>query len=292
MGKDLYNLYPRSAKLVFNEAEEAFGGGLRSLIFGKNHEKLKLTENAQAAILTTSVAMLRVLEVEFGFDIAKACNYALGHSLGEYTALVATRSLSLFDAVRLVRLRGEAMRRAVRDHQGQTAISALVVRKGCLSDLKAAFEEMKTGLPQGEIVSLANINSSFQVVISGTVKGVDEASRILQAKKFAARAVDLPVSAPFHCAIMEQAAQEMQEALKTIQFRQPCVDVISNVSCKPYVSPEEIPLRLVEQITQTIDWHRSILYCKSQDIDDFICFGPGKVLANLLKKEYPLDQVK
>ncbi|KAF7732790.1 hypothetical protein EC973_000064 [Apophysomyces ossiformis] len=286
MGKDLYHLYPRSAKLVFDEADEALGSNLSSLIFEGQQEKLKLTENAQPAILTTSLAMLRVLEIEFGFDVAKACTYVLGHSLGEYTALVATQSLSLKDAVRLVRLRGEAMTRAVADRQGKTAMAALVVRKDKLSDLEIAIKEIQENLPPNELVHLANINSSFQVVISGTSEGVEEASRILQAKRFAAKAVDLPVS------LVKEAGLVMEEALKSVTFKQPCVEVISNVTARPYTSPEEIPKLLVRQVTDTVEWLRSIHYCKSQDIEEFLCFGPGKVLANLLKKEYPLDRVK
>ncbi|EPB87175.1 hypothetical protein HMPREF1544_06000 [Mucor circinelloides 1006PhL] len=292
MGKDLYNLYPRSAKLVFDEADEALKNGLRALIFEGQQDKLKLTENAQPAILTTSIAMLRVLETEFGFDISKACNHALGHSLGEYTALVATKAMSLTDAVRLVRLRGEAMTRAVADKQGKTAMSALVVRKDRLADLEKAMEEIKADLPKGELVAVANINSSFQVVISGTSQGVDQASRILQERRFAARAVDLPVSAPFHCELMQEAADVMEDALKKVEIKMPCVEVVSNVTAKPYTNAEEIPKRLVEQVVATVEWERSINYCKGQDIDDFLCFGPGKVLANLLKKEYPLDKIR
>ncbi|KAI8970959.1 acyl transferase/acyl hydrolase/lysophospholipase [Pilobolus umbonatus] len=292
MGKDLYNLYPRSAKLVFDEADEALGKNLRALIFNGRQENLKLTENAQPAILTTSIAMLRVLETEFGFDIYKACNHCLGHSLGEYTALVATKAMSLADAVRLVRLRGETMTKAVADKQGKTAMSALVVRKDKLDDLVIAMEEIKANLPPDETVQLANVNSSFQVVISGTRQGVDQASHILQERRFAARAVDLPVSAPFHCPLMKEAANVMEEALKKVKIEMPCVEVISNVTAKPYTSAEEIPKLLVEQVTATVEWEKSINYCKSQDIDDFLCFGPGKVLANLLKKEYPMDKIK
>ncbi|KAG1051340.1 hypothetical protein G6F43_006444 [Rhizopus delemar] len=291
MGKDLYNLYPRSAKLVFDEADEALKYGLSALIFEGKQEKLKLTENAQPAILTTSLAMLSVLEIEFGFDIAKACNQVLGHSLGEYTALVATKSMSLADAVQLVRLRGEAMTRAVADKQGNTAMSALVVRKDKLIELEKALEEIQTELPPGELVQVANINSSFQVVISGTTKGVDQASRTLQQRRFAARAVDLPVSAPFHCPLMKPAADVMEEAIKKVEIKKPCVDVVSNVTAKPYANAEEIPQLLVQQIMATVQWERSINYCKGQDVDEFLCFGPGKVLANLLKKEYPLDKI-
>ncbi|KAL0097146.1 acyl transferase/acyl hydrolase/lysophospholipase [Phycomyces blakesleeanus] len=292
MGRDLYHLYPRSAKLVFDEVDEALGYGLRALIFQGQQEVLKLTENAQPAILTTSIAMLRVLEIEFGFDVAKACNYALGHSLGEYSALVATRSMSLTDAVRLVRLRGEAMTRTVSSKNIQTAMSALVVRKGRLPELEEAIKEINEKLPKDELVALANINSSFQVVISGTSKGVDEASRVLQERRFAARAVDLPVSAPFHCSLMKEAAQVMEDALQNVIFKKPCVNVISNVTARPYANVEEIPKLLVNQITSTVEWQRSIHYCKEEDVEEFLCFGPGKVLANLLKKEYPLDCVK
>ncbi|KAI9273574.1 hypothetical protein BY458DRAFT_435135 [Sporodiniella umbellata] len=283
MGKDLYNLYPRSAKLVFEEADEALKYSLSGVIFEGKQEKLKMTENAQPAILTTSLAMLSVLEIEFGFDIVKACNQVLGHSLGEYTALVAAKSMSLADAVKLVRLRGEAMTRAVADKQGKTAMSALVVRKDKLEELEKAVKEIQKNLPEGEL--------TFQVVISGTTQGVDVTSRELQERRFAARAVDLPVSAPFHCPLMKPAAEVMEDAIKNVEIKMPVVDVVSNVTAKPYTNVEEIPQLLVAQIMETVQWERSINYCKGQDVDEFLCFGPGKVLANLLKKEYPLDKI-
>ncbi|CAM0135848.1 unnamed protein product [Umbelopsis sp. WA50703] len=296
MGKDLYNQYPKSAKEVFDQADEALGGGLVKLIFDGQQSKLKLTENAQPAILTTSIAILRVLEHELNFDVAKACTFALGHSLGEYTALVATKAMSLTDAVKLVRLRGEAMTRAVADRQGQTAMAALVVRGNHLSELEDSMVEIQAALPPGELVELANINSvttlPFIFVISGTSKGVDEASRILQSKGFAARAVDLPVSAPFHCSLVQEAADVMKEALTKVEIKKPCVDIISNVTAKPVNDPHEIANLLVQQVTSTVEWQRSIDYCKQQDIDEFLCFGPGKVLANLLKKEYPMDKAR
>jgi [acyl-carrier-protein] S-malonyltransferase len=157
MGKDLYYLYPRSAKPVFDQVDEALGISLKDIIFEGQQDKLKLTENAQPAILTTSMAILRVLQIEFGFDISKACNHALGHSVGEYTVLVATESMTLNDAARLVRVRGEAMTNAALDKQ--TTMSALVVRKDKLKELLTAVEEMKEELPKGEEVAVANINS-------------------------------------------------------------------------------------------------------------------------------------
>ncbi|KAI8328542.1 acyl transferase/acyl hydrolase/lysophospholipase [Choanephora cucurbitarum] len=288
MGKELHDRYA-VARQVFEEADQALGYDQRALVFGGQQEVLKLTENAQPAILTTSIALLRVLQ-ENQVDLAASGWFGLGHSLGEYTALVAAGSLSLTDAVRLVRLRGESMTRAVADRR--TAMSALVVRKGKLSDLLESMQLLQAELPKEEHVSIANINSSFQVVLSGTSYGVDYASRALQAKRFAAKAVDLPVSAPFHCALMQEAADVMQEALTKVEIKMPSMPVISNVTAKPYTSTQAILERLVEQVVAPVQWERSIAYCKEQGVDDFLCVGPGKVLANLLKKEYPLDRIR
>ncbi|KAG9304962.1 hypothetical protein G9A89_003131 [Geosiphon pyriformis] len=291
MGKDLYASFP-SARKVVDEADEALGGELKDLMFNGQQRKLTLTENAQPAILTVSVAILRVLEEECGFDVSSACTYVLGHSMGEYTALVATNSLKLYDAVKLVRLRGEAMSKTVSQCGVKTAIAALVVKGNNLTALEESIEEIRAGLPEGELVELANINSSFQVVISGTSYGVDHASRILQSKKIAARAVDLPVSAPFHCVLMRPVSVELLAAFQDIEFQPPVVDIISNVTAKPIKSVQDIPSLLAAQVTATVQWHRSVKYCKDRDIHHFIAFGPGRVLANLLRKEYPLDHVK
>ncbi|GJJ77153.1 [acyl-carrier-protein] S-malonyltransferase [Entomortierella parvispora] len=291
MGKDLYDAYP-AARQVVDEADDALGGTLKHVMFEGSQEDLTRTENAQPAILTTSIAMLRVLELERGFKIEDSCRYALGHSLGEYSALVATKAVTLQDAVKLVRLRGEAMTKAV-TNKGTTAMSALVVRSSKLEELVKAMEEIRETLPSGELAEIANINSSFQVVISGTVRGVDHASRMLQARKIAARAVDLPVSAPFHCSLMQPAADAMREALKDVEFKKPTISVISNVTAKPIENVEDISDLLVRQVTGTVQWHTSIAYLREQeDVHDYISLGPGKVLANLLRKEYPTDFVK
>ncbi|KAF9586198.1 hypothetical protein BGW38_008635 [Lunasporangiospora selenospora] len=290
MGKDLYDTYA-VARQVVDEADDALGGTLKHVMFEGSQEDLTKTENAQPAILTTSIAMLRVLESERGFRIEESCKHALGHSLGEYSALVATKAVTLRDAVKLVRLRGEAMTKAVTNRA--TAMSALVVRASKLDDLIKAMEEIKSGLPPGEVAEIANVNSSFQAVISGTVRGVDHASRMLQAKKIAARAVDLPVSAPFHCSLMQPAADDMREALKDIQFKKPTINVISNVTAKPITRVEDISDLLVRQVTGTVEWHQSIDNLRTLDhVHDYISLGPGKVLANLLRKEYPTDFVK
>ncbi|KAF9339206.1 hypothetical protein BGZ91_006706 [Linnemannia elongata] len=291
MGKDLYDTYS-VARQVVDEADEALGGTLKHVMFEGSQEDLTRTENAQPAILTTSIAMLRVLESERGFKIEDTCKHALGHSLGEYSALVATKAVTLHDAVKLVRLRGQAMTKAV-TNKGTTAMSALVVRADKLESLVTAMDEIKASLPAGELAEIANINSSFQVVISGTVRGVDHASRMLQAKKIAARAVDLPVSAPFHCSLMQPAADAMKIALKDVHFQKPVINVISNVTAKPITRVEDISDLLVKQVTGTVQWHTSIKYLRDQEnVHDYISLGPGKVLANLLRKEYPLDFVK
>ncbi|KAF9184655.1 hypothetical protein BGZ51_003198 [Haplosporangium sp. Z 767] len=291
MGKDLYDTYA-VARHVVDEADEALGGTLKNFMFEGSQGDLTRTENAQPAILTTSIAMLRVLESERGFKIEESCKYALGHSLGEYSALVATKAVALKDAVKLVRLRGEAMTKAV-TNKGTTAMSALVVRPSKLEALIKAMDEIKATLPAGELAEIANINSSFQVVISGTVRGVDHASRALQVQKIAARAVDLPVSAPFHCSLMQPAADKMKEALKDIHFEKPVIKVISNVTAKPITKVEDISDLLVRQVTGTVQWHTSIGFLRDQEnVHDYISLGPGKVLANLLRKEYPLDFVK
>lgn len=291
MGKDLYDTYS-VARQVVDEADDALGGTLKHVMFEGSQEDLTRTENAQPAILTTSIAMLRVLESERGFKIEETCKHALGHSLGEYSALVATKAVTLHDAVKLVRLRGQAMTKAV-TNKGTTAMSALVVRADKLESLVTAMDEIKASLPAGELAEIANINSSFQVVISGTVRGVDHASRMLQAKKIAARAVDLPVSAPFHCSLMQPAADEMKVALKDVHFQMPAINVISNVTAKPITKVEDISDLLVRQVTGTVQWHTSIKYLRDhENVHDYISLGPGKVLANLLRKEYPLDFVK
>ncbi|PKY27931.1 FabD/lysophospholipase-like protein [Rhizophagus irregularis] len=266
MGKDLYENFA-SARHVFDEANEVLGFNLKGLIFNGTQSQLIQTENTQPAILTTSVAILRILESEYGFNIESACTFALGHSLGEYTALVATKALSLHDAIKLVRLRGESMTKTVSQLKVKTAMSALI----------------------GELVELANVNSA---VISGTSNAVDFASGVLQSNHLAARALDLPVSAPFHCKLMQPAADMMRASLKNIKFNTPTIDVITNVTATPIKSSTEIPQLLEKQVTATVQWQKSIKYCKERDINTFIVIGPARVLANLLRKEYPLDRIR
>ncbi|KAJ1978180.1 hypothetical protein H4R35_002003 [Dimargaris xerosporica] len=290
MGKDLYGAFP-AAKAVIDEADAALGFSLSSLMFQGDSHELTLTMNAQPAILTVSVALLRVLEQEHGFRVAGRCAYALGHSLGEYTALVAAGALSLTDAIRLVRRRGLAMHDVVRHRKQPTAMTALMLHGTSVSDIQRNLLSIQPTLPAGEVAELANINSSRQVVLSGTEAGVGAAVQELQARRLAARAIDLPVSAPFHCSLMRPAAKAMKEALQTVHFAPLKLPIVSNVTAAPITNHTQFPDLLVQQVTHTVAWAPSVGYCQRHNIVHFISIGPGKVLANLLKREHPKDKI-
>ncbi|TPX68732.1 hypothetical protein SpCBS45565_g02911 [Spizellomyces sp. 'palustris'] len=305
MGADIYENF-KAARDVIDASDEAVGGGLKKLMFEGPQQTLTSTENAQPALL-------KVLETEFGFDI-NSCTYALGHSLGEYSALVATQSLSLSDAIKLVvsvythvpqdvgiyligsgsssiqRLRGEAMHRSV--DNGKTTMKALIINGDHLEDIEVLMSKIERSLPEGEVAQIANINSRSQVVLSGTSKGVDYACSIIQTKGYAGRALGLPVSAPFHCNLMQPAADEMKTALDGASFNDPSIEVISNVTGMPLVSAGEIQSLLHQQITKTVQWQRSIRYAKDDDVHDWVVIGPSRVLANLLRKEFPTDAIR
>ncbi|KAI8610328.1 acyl transferase/acyl hydrolase/lysophospholipase [Chytriomyces sp. MP71] len=288
MGKDVYEAFP-SAKKVIDECEEVLGGGLRELMFDGPSNELTLTANAQPAILCHSIALLRVLEEEFGFDVSQS-SFALGHSLGEYSALVATQAISLHEAIKLVRLRGEAMQNSVGNQK--TAMRALVVNKGHLEDVEALMDKVAVIIPEGEIAEIANVNSRSQVVVSGSAKGVDYACSVIQARGYAGRSLPLPVSAPFHCSLMVPAADQLRPHLESTKFSEPVIDVISNITGKPFESPALIPTYLYESIFKTVHWQRSIQYARDDFVDEWIVIGPNKVLSNLLKKEFPMDKVR
>ncbi|KAJ3276073.1 hypothetical protein HDV01_006243 [Terramyces sp. JEL0728] len=284
MGADIYKEYA-SARQVIDECEEALGLRLKNIMFEGPQNVLTSTINAQpgrtgsnAAILCHSIALLRVLEHDFGFDIKK-CTYAMGHSLGEY----------LVDAIRLVRLRGEAMQKSVNNKS--TAMRALIVTGDYLEAIEELMPRLTRSLP-GEIAEIANINSRTQIVLSGTEKGVEYAASVFHSKGYTGRSLPLPVSAPFHCSLMEPAAEIMGPALDAISFNEPKIEVISNVTAKPFVTPEEINKLLKKQIIQTVNWHRCIQYAKDDFVFDWIVVGPSRVLSNLVKKEYPHDSIR
>ncbi|KAI8873277.1 FabD/lysophospholipase-like protein [Ramicandelaber brevisporus] len=308
MGRDFYDSSP-AARAVFNQVDEALGEPLSHLIFDGPARTLELTRNAQPAILATSIAIVRAIEEALGKDryISQLAAYSLGHSLGEYSALVATGSLKLADAARLVRLRGEAMQAAVDalpPRHRPTAMTALVLPRrqtkeskeveGMLTAFENVVKDVQDALEvegDGDIVQVANLNSSFQVVISGTKRGVDIASRALQDRRVAARAVDLPVSAPFHCSLMAPAADALRPALDDVPFAPPASTIVANVTARPIANVNDIPTLLVRQATAPVQWHRSVMWCKNEaHVNEWISVGPGRVISNLLKKELPAKE--
>ncbi|KAJ3018630.1 hypothetical protein HKX48_002774 [Thoreauomyces humboldtii] len=278
MGMDIYEKFS-AARDIIDEADDAVGGTLKKLMFEGPQQTLTSTENAQPAILCHSIALLKVLETEHDFDI-KSCT----------SALVATKSLSLSEAIKLVRLRGELMNQAADTRQ--TVMKALIILGDHLEDIEAVMGKIQRSLPKGEVAELANINSRSQVVISGTTQGVEYACSIIQTKGYAGRALSLPVSAPFHCSLMAPAASAMKDALSGTKFAEPSIEVISNVTGTPFVSAAEIGPLLHEQITKTVQWQRSTRFAKDDDVHDWVVIGPSRVLANLLRKEYPTDAIK
>ncbi|KAL7748796.1 [acyl-carrier-protein] S-malonyltransferase [Sorochytrium milnesiophthora] len=293
MGKDLYTQYA-CARRVFDQADEALQQKLSTLMFEGPPAELTKTENAQPAILTASAALMEVYKETTGRTVAQQCKYLLGHSLGEYTALYAADSIALGDAVKLVRKRGLAMRDAVSLIKGDTSMMALIIQPTQLDKIEAALADIRSGLGSDAVVELANINSSFQVVVSGDRQSVQAACQELEARHIAARAVELPVSAPFHCSLMRPAAQAMERQLQSVQFATPKPPVISNYTATPFMlcknkipDASAIPSLLVNQIEHSVQWHKSIHYCFNNGVNQFLVFGPNKVLGNLLKKDSP-----
>ncbi|KAJ9055493.1 [acyl-carrier-protein] S-malonyltransferase, variant 2 [Entomophthora muscae] len=297
MGKDFHEEFA-CAREVFQEVDESLGFNLSKLMFEGDQATLTQTSNAQPAIVTTSIAAIRIMQKEFGFDIKSEAHFALGHSLGEYSALVATESLSLKDAVNIVRCRGASMQDCVKDLPRKTVMSAIVLKRDSLRDLEDAMESIQTLLPPGEVAELANINSSHQAVLSGTAEGVNFASRILKDHKIALKAIDLPVSAPFHCSLMKGARGPVEGAFEGVQIQKPIVPVVFNATCRPLMSGSNCPSELIKshllhQIDNTVPWYYSIQFCKQSGVNRFITLGPNKVVGNLILKRLPhrLDKV-
>lgn len=270
MGKDLYDSFD-DVKAVFEQADARLSESLSKLIFEGPQDQLTLTINAQPALLTTSIALLK----RFQQSGIKA-DFMAGHSLGEYTALVAAGSIPFEDGVFTVRKRGEFMEEAVPNGQGKMAAVLGMDREA----LKEATDEVTA---KGNIVQLANINSPGQIVISGTAQGVLEASELAKTKG-AKRVIPLEVSGPFHSILMKPAATKLQEVLDSISIQKAQVPVISNVTASPMDEPEEIKQRLLEQLYSPVLWEDSVKRMMELGVDTFIEIGPGKVLAGLIKK--------
>jgi [acyl-carrier-protein] S-malonyltransferase len=264
-----------AARAVFAEVDEALGQNLSRLMFEGPAEELTLTANAQPALMAASLAVLRVLEAERGLDLARDVAYVAGHSLGEYSALAAAGSLSLADAARLLRLRGEAMQRAV--PVGTGAMAALLGL-----DIEAA-EEIAGEAEQGEVCDVANDNGAGQVVVSGHRAAVERAVALAQGRG-AKRAVMLNVSAPFHCALMGPAAETMRAALDQVEITAAAVPVVANVLAAPIREPAAIRDALVRQVTGTVRWRECVAAMAAAGVDAFYEVGTGKVLSGLVKR--------
>lgn len=277
MGKALADAFP-SARAVFDEVDDALGEKLSVLIWEGPKETLTLTENAQPALMAVSMAVMRVLEKEKGFSLADKVKYVAGHSLGEYSALAAAGAFSLADAARLLKLRGRAMQKAV--PVGVGAMSAL------LGVGIEVAEKVATEAAQGEVCQVANDNEPTQVVLSGHKTALDRVPEVGKALGVR-RAVPLPVSAPFHCSLMQPAADAMAEALANVAVHRPVVPVVANVLAKPISDPEEIKKRLVEQVTGTVRWRECVAVMAADGVTDFFEIGAGKVLAGLVKRTAP-----
>jgi [acyl-carrier-protein] S-malonyltransferase len=277
MGKALADSFPQ-ARAVFAEIDEALSQKLSAIVWEGPADELTLTANAQPALLAVSLATIRVLEAEAGLDLKRDAAFVAGHSLGEYSALAAAGAFSIADAARLLRIRGDAMQKAV--PVGQGAMAALLGLD--YEPALAAAREAR----QGEVCDTANDNGPGQVVVSGHKAAVERAIAIAQGKG-ARRAVMLPVSAPFHCALMAPAAEAMREALATVTLRPPAVPVVANVEARPLTDPDAIRDALVRQVTGTVRWRESVASMAGQGVDRFVEVGAGKVLTGLVKRIAP-----
>ena len=270
MGKDLVEKFA-AARQVFEEADAALGFALSELCFNGPAEQLQLTENTQPAILTVSVAALRAMESE---DFPQP-NFVAGHSLGEYSALVAAGSLSLTDAVRTVRARGRYMQEAV--PPGAGAMAAILGAD--LNVVLTACDEAS----EGQICSVANINSSNQVVVSGDAGAIDRALVLLK-ERGAKRTLKLNVSAPFHCALMKPAQDRLAADLQRISFESLRIPVVTNVDAKAVTYGDEARDGLVRQVSQPVRWLESVEFLTAQGVQSFVEIGPGKVLSGLVRQ--------
>ncbi|GLK76892.1 malonyl CoA-acyl carrier protein transacylase [Methylopila jiangsuensis] len=274
MGRALSDSFA-AARAVFEEVDAALGESLSATIFEGPEDKLTLTANAQPALMAVSLAAIRVLEAEAGLDVARHAAFVAGHSLGEYSALAAAGALSISDAARLLRIRGEAMQKAV--PVGEGAMAALLGL-----DLDAA-RAVAAEAAEGDVCAAANDNAPGQVVISGARAAVERAIALAKPRG-AKRAVLLPVSAPFHCALMRPAAEAMREALAGVKLQAPKAPLVANVTASPLTDPEDIRTRLVEQVTGAVRWRESMGFMAGAGVTHFVEVGAGKVLAGLVKR--------
>jgi len=276
MGADLAKAHA-AARNVFEEIDAALGHRLSQIMFEGPIATLTLTENAQPALLAVSMAVMRVLE-EQGFRVADGAKLVAGHSLGEYSALCAAGALSIADGARLLRIRGRAMQAAV--PVGLGAMAAL------LGVGKEVAEKLAAAAAEGEVCQLANDNEPTQAVISGARTAIDRAAQLAKAHGVR-RFMPLNVSAPFHCALMQPAADAMAAALAETRVSRPVVPLVANVAAAPISDPEEIKRRLVEQVTGTVRWRECVAAMAEDGVTDLVEVGSGKVLSGLAKRIVP-----
>lgn len=274
MGKELADNFAE-ARAVFQEVDDALNQPLSKLMFEGPEDQLILTENAQPALMAVSMAVVRVLQGQGKVDLAKTAAFVAGHSLGEYSALAAVGTFSLADTARLLKLRGQSMQKAV--PVGVGAMAALI---------GAEFEQAKeiaAEAAQGEVCEAANDNAPGQVVVSGHKSAVERAIKIA-ADRGIKRAVLLPVSAPFHCALMQPAADAMAEALANVTMQNPSVPLVANVTAATVMDAATIRDLLVKQVTGTVRWRESVLFMKANGVDMLVELGSGKVLSSMAKR--------
>ena len=275
MGKELADAFG-AAREVFQEVDDALSQKLSKLMWEGPESDLVLTENAQPAIMAASIAVVRILEKEMGLDVAKHATLVAGHSLGEYSALCAAGGFSLADTARLLKIRGQAMQSAV--PVGEGGMTALIG-----ADIEQAEEVAKEAAAAGGVCVVANDNAPGQVVISGTLDALARAGEIAKAKGIK-RALPLAVSAPFHCPLMQPAADKMAEALSSVTIRPLAVPVLANVTAKEAGNPDHVRQLLVEQVTGRVRWRESILALRGLTVDTTVEFGGNKVLTGMVKR--------
>ena len=274
MGKALAaNFAP--ARLVFDEVDEALGAKLSAIVFEGPADALTLTENAQPALMAVSLATMRVLETEAGLDLKRDARFVAGHSLGEYSALAAAGAFSIADTARLLRTRGQAMQKAV-----PVGVGAMAALLGLDYDAAVA---VAAEAAQGQVCQAANDNGAGQVVVSGDKAAVERAVELAKANG-AKRAMLLQVSAPFHCALMQPAADVMAQALAQVSVKPPVVPVVANVLAKPISDPADIVRALVQQDTGTVRWRECVATMAAAGAKTFYEVGAGKVLSGLIKR--------
>ena len=277
MGKDLAESFPE-ARATFEEVDEALGQNLSALMFEGDEAGLNMTENTQPALMAVSMAVVNVLKAK-GLELDKACSFMAGHSLGEYAALTAAGTLSLSDCAKLLKLRGQAMQRAV-----PVGVGSMAAILGLDFDqVQAIADKASAEAGDGKICQAANDNSVGQVVASGNKEAVQIAVD-LATEAGAKRAVILPVSAPFHCSLMQPAADEMKQALADATFNAPIVPIVANVTARSESDPDALRDLLVQQITGMVRWRESVLWMGENGVTNMVELGAGKVLSGLIRR--------